>query len=240
MAASKDPKPPFSLTKSIFVLMGATVGSLEGISKLAAKDVISHLHRYHHTATQKIEQTSQKLKKTLPSPDKALEQLYYTSGALAGLYKGAGYALVSLWWYLTEDEIKAKLLKGSPIKYQLQAEDFINRPSKATIMAMNTSNGIFVVDTITKNDEQQQEEEEDMGHAVNNAYGLSDKDHSPYISSTPPMATPPPTASRNINLTSVELTTARRIDPRCATVGWDDAAHAVEELDHHNSPRVLT
>ena len=33
------------------------------------------------------------------------------------MLNGAKYAASCLWWWFTEDEIKAKLLQGSPVKY---------------------------------------------------------------------------------------------------------------------------
>lgn len=55
---------------------------------------------------------------------------YALAGALSGIASGVSYALTSLWWWLTEDEIKLKLLQGSPIRFKLRGmEPLVFSPS---------------------------------------------------------------------------------------------------------------
>jgi hypothetical protein len=49
---------------------------------------------------------------------KATWTLYGLAGIIAGILAGARLAALSLWWWVTEDEIKARLLQGSPVKYR--------------------------------------------------------------------------------------------------------------------------
>jgi hypothetical protein len=46
-------------------------------------------------------------------------QLSIALACIVGLYAGSKYAMLALWWWLTDDDIKIKLLsQGSPAKYR--------------------------------------------------------------------------------------------------------------------------
>ena len=52
---------------------------------------------------------------------------YVAAGAAAGLYAGAKYGAASLCLYWVEDEVKIRILAGSPIKYSFQDLDHLSR-----------------------------------------------------------------------------------------------------------------
>lgn len=57
----------------------------------------------------------------------------------SGLLTGARYAALCLWWWLTEDEIKAKLLQGSPVKYTTKDVAALNGGDRPAEPATDTA-----------------------------------------------------------------------------------------------------
>jgi hypothetical protein len=54
---------------------------------------------------------------------------YFAAGTTAGLYAGAKYGAASLWLYWVEDEVKIRILEGSPMKYRFHDLEHLCRTS---------------------------------------------------------------------------------------------------------------
>lgn len=91
--------------------MGAAVGVTD-----IGKHEISIGREIVGKRLQEVIGNAQKL--TEESAVRASKNAYKASGAFAGILAGGKYALLCLWWWASEDEIKMRLLQASPVKYR--------------------------------------------------------------------------------------------------------------------------
>ncbi|KAG7675236.1 hypothetical protein Ndes2526B_g08102 [Nannochloris sp. 'desiccata'] len=102
---------------TVYNAVGAATGTVKGVAEVGKKEakatasslsshVLATLSHLQAAVTARARNTTSKL--------------YSVAGALSGLVNGVKYAGLSIWWWATDDEIKIKLLQGSPVKYKLR------------------------------------------------------------------------------------------------------------------------
>jgi len=105
----------------MYALIGAATGAIEGVAGVAFQEAKAR-RREVGSALQSVQADLQ-----IAAEEKAvlmLHEVYRASGALAGTIAGSKCAFLCVWWWLSEDEIKMKLLQASPVKYRLKDLDF--------------------------------------------------------------------------------------------------------------------
>ncbi len=102
---------------NVYTAVGAATGAVKGVAEVGkkeAKSVTSTLTSRVFSILSQIQEAGS------ARAHNATTKLYTFAGALSGVVNGVKYAGLSIWWSLTDDEIKLKLLQGSPVKYKLK------------------------------------------------------------------------------------------------------------------------
>lgn len=98
--------------KGVYFAAGATVGTAEGLLLLTEQECVAVLRRLelclHETQERCLEHCAD-----------LTTRAYRVAGACAGLYGGGKAAARTMWVHYTEDEVTARLMQGSPIKYRI-------------------------------------------------------------------------------------------------------------------------
>jgi hypothetical protein len=165
---------------TVYNVAGAATGAVKGVAEVSKREA--------QTATSSM--TAHALA-TLSYLQKAVtararntaNKLYSVAGALSGVVNGAKYAGLSLWWSVTDDEFKIKLIQGSPVKYKLKDLESLVQNQHYTHGLpgqYNNGNGVSLGAPVTssndhlaaQNQQQKQQEEsrrrnsEDVGNSV--------------------------------------------------------------------------
>ena len=110
-----------SVSTWVYALIGATVGTVEAVISLAKHEAATCQAVAAQRAHEVLGTAHHVADETVAT---AAHGVYRATGACAGALAGGKYAVHALWWWATEDEIKLRLLQGSPVKYRLKDLDF--------------------------------------------------------------------------------------------------------------------
>jgi hypothetical protein len=105
---------------TVYNVVGAAAGTVKGVAEVGkreAKNTTSSLSSHAFTTLSHLQAA------VTARARNTTNRLYSLAGALSGVLDGVKYAGLSIWWWATDDEIKIKLLQGSPVKYKLKDLD---------------------------------------------------------------------------------------------------------------------
>jgi hypothetical protein len=108
---------------TVYNVLGAATGTVKGMAEVGKKEAKATATTFSSHA---LAMLSHLQAAVTGRARNTASKLYSVAGALSGVVNGVKYAGLSIWWnWATDDEIKIKLLEGSPIKYKLRDLEYL-------------------------------------------------------------------------------------------------------------------
>jgi len=133
---------------TVYNILGASIGTVNGVAEVGKKGTKATASSISSHALAILSHLQAALTARARN---ASSKLYSVAGAFSGVVNGVKYAGLSMWWAATDDEIKIKLMEGSPVKYKLRdLESLVQTDTHTNITGglpkagqTNNGNGVF-------------------------------------------------------------------------------------------------